>query len=174
MFILKQILKLIKLLHTDEGTFALALGFSLSLFPSLSGFTSFLGLISLLIVLVFRVQMGAYFLGAFFFSLLSTPFLNYFHQIGLYLLQNPELQNMWTHLYQNPLAHWLKFNHTQVLGGQIVSLILFPFAFLTFNYLILKYKNIVVLKFKNSKIYNYFSRTSIVIGYNNLLDGLKG
>lgn len=174
MFILKQILKLIKLLHTDEGTFALALGFSLSLFPALGGYVSILGLSSLIIVLVFRVQMGAYFLGSFLFALLSLPFLSLFNSIGLSLLQNPSLTPFWTILYQNPLMHWLKFNHTQVLGGQVVALIFFPFSLLVFKYLIEKYKNTVVKRFKNSKVYKYFSKTSLVIGYNNILDGIKG
>ncbi len=174
MFILKQILKLIQLLHADEGTFALALGFSLSLFPAFGGYTSILGLLSVLIVMIFRVQMGAYFLGTFLFALISLPFSNIFNSIGLWLLTKPSLETFWTSLYQNPLMHWLKFNHTQVLGGQVAALILFPFSLILFQYLIRKYQNTVVKAFKNTKVYKYFSKTSLVIGYNNILDGIRG
>ncbi len=173
MFLLKQILKLIKLLHTDEGTLALALGFALSLFPAFAGFGSILGLVSLFIVLFFRVQMGAYFLGIFFFSIVSLPLLGTFNSLGLSLLENPSLTTFWTSLYENPIWHWLKFNHTQILGGQVIALLAFPFMFFIFKILIQKYQHTVVKKFKNTKLYKYFSKTSAVIGYNNILDSMR-
>lgn len=173
MFILKQIIKLIRLLHADEGALALALGFSLSLFPAFSGFASILGLLSLLIVLLFRVQMGAYFLGYFLFSLISLPFLSLFHQLGLYVLTLKNLDGLFTVLSNSPLLHWLKFNHTQVLGGQILALTLFPFALWGFKALIEKYKATVVQKVKETKFYKYFTKTSAFLNYNNLLESLK-
>jgi uncharacterized protein (TIGR03546 family) len=173
MFLLKQIIKLIRLLHADEGSFALALGFSLSLFPAFSGFASILGLFSLLIVIIFRVQMGAYFLGYFLFSLISLPFLPYFHELGLKVLTLENLNSFFTIFSNSPAMHWLKFNHTQVLGGQLIALFLFPVSLVGFKILIDKYKATVVQRVKETKFYKYFTKTSAFLNYNNILESLK-
>lgn len=169
MFILKQLIKLIRLLHADEGSFSLALGLSLSLFPGFAGFASILGALTLLIVLLFRVQMGAYFLGYFFFSLLSLPLTKLCNQIGYSLLTNTSLEPTWTVLYQWPVMHWLKFNHTLILGGQVVALVISIPAFFVFYALIEKYKQTVVQKLKGTKLYKNFVRTTFFINYNNIL-----
>ena len=174
MFILKQLIKLIRLLHADEGALSLALGFSLSLFPGFAGFASILGLLTLILVIFFRVQMGAYFLGFFFFSILSIAISSPINSVGYSLLTNPSLESFWTTLYKMPVMHWLKFNHTAVLGGQVIATILFPFAFLLFNFLIQKYQKTVVKKVKESKAYKWFVKTTFFLNYNNVLESLKG
>ena len=140
MYILKQIIKLIRLLHAEEGSFNIALAISLSLFPGFAGFMSIFGLLTMLVVIFFRIQMGAYFLGYFFFSLLSLALLGPLNRIGHAVLMAPPLENFWTTLYDWPLMHWLNYNHTLVMGGQILALILFPFSLVLFNFLIQKYQ----------------------------------
>jgi uncharacterized protein (TIGR03546 family) len=174
MFILKQIIKLIRLLHADEGALSLALGFSLSLIPGFAGFASVLGLLTLILVIFFRIQMGAYFLGFFFFSLLSITLSSPINSVGYALLTNPSLESFWTMLYTWPLMHWLKFNHTSVLGGQVIALMLFPFVFIIFNFLIQKYQKTVVRQVKESNAYKWFVKTTFFLNYNNILESLKG
>lgn len=173
MFILKQLIKLIRLLHTNNGALSLALGFSLGLFPGFAGYMSIMGLFTLLLVIFFRVQMGAYFLGYFFFSLVSLSLLEPMNSLGLYFLKLPALESMWTLFYSWPVMHWLKFNHTLVLGGQILAFVLFPFVFLILNALIQKYQQTVVKMVKESRPYKWFVRTSFFINYNYILQSLK-
>jgi uncharacterized protein (TIGR03546 family) len=117
--------------------------------------------------------MGAYFLGFFFFSILSLLFLSPINAIGLNVLTAQSLEPLWTVLYTWPLMHWLKFNHTLVMGGQILALVLFPFCFIAFKFLVEKYQQTVVQKLKNTKLYKGFVRTSFFLSYNNILNSIK-
>ncbi len=172
MYILKQVIKLIRLLHAEEGAFNIALAISLSLFPAFAGFMSVFGLLTLILVVFFRVQMGAYFLGYFFFSILSLTILTPMNVIGLKILTAPSFLSIWTQFYQWPVMHWLKYNDTLVMGGQILALILFPLCLWIFNYLVQKYQKTIVLKMKNTKIYKGFVKTSFFLNYNNILESL--
>lgn len=158
--------------HKSENAFVLALSFSLSLFPGFTGLTSFFGFMSLFIALIFRVQLGAYFIGYFAFSLLSIPFLTYFDSIGESLLMNESLNPFWTQLYQWPVMHWLNFNHTTSLGGQVFALLLIIPSFFIFHFLILKYQTSVVQRLKSNKLYNSFMKSSLVLKYNTILESL--
>ncbi len=173
MFILKQLIKLIQLLHTDEGTASLALGFSLALLPAFAGFASVLGLLTLLLVIFFRIQMGAYFLGYFFFSLVSLLLLRPMNSLGYQILTSASLKPIWLSASKWPLMHWLNFNNTLVVGGQIYALIALPFVFIFLKKIIQKYKTTVVVRFRNTKFYRFFERSSLIIKYNNVLKTLK-
>lgn len=172
MYILKQIIKLIRLLHAEEGSFNIALAFSLSLFPGFAGFMSIFGLITILMVVFFRIQMGAYFLGYFFFSLLSLALLGPMNRLGHAILLEPSLDGLWTTFYDWPLMHWLNYNHTLVMGGQLLAIVLFPFSLVLLNYLVQKYQRTVVQKLKNTKLYKNFERSTFFINYGNILKSL--
>lgn len=174
MFIIKQLIKLIQLLHKDEGAFALALGLSLSIFPGFAGYISVLGFLSLIIVIFFRVQMGAYFIGYFFFSLMSLLLNSLFNKVGLYLLLNKSLEPLWQNLYGSPTFHWFRFNHSLVMGGQVLGLALFPVFLAAFYFLILKYQRTVAQKLRETKFYKSFLKFSLVIKYNNVIKSIKG
>ncbi len=47
------------------------------------------------------------------------------HRIGLSILTHESLYPCWQTLYQWPVVPWTNFNHTVVLGGLIVGLVLF-------------------------------------------------
>jgi uncharacterized protein (TIGR03546 family) len=114
MFLIRQLIKLIRLLHQDEGVLLLSIGFSLSVFSGWCGWASILGLLSLVVALFFRVQLGAYFLGTGLFALISLPLLSTFHNLGKQILENESLKPLWTSMYENPVFHWLKYNNTVV------------------------------------------------------------
>jgi uncharacterized protein (TIGR03546 family) len=56
-----------------------------------------------------------------FTALIIDPLL---HQIGLTVLTHQSLYPIWHKLYQWPLAPWSNFNHTLVMGGLVLGLIL--------------------------------------------------
>lgn len=165
MFLIRQLIKLIRLLHQDEGALMLSIGFSLSLFAGFCGWNSLLGALSLLIALIFRVQLGAYFFGTLFFSLLSWPFISVFHQIGLRVLNFSALQSLWALMYEQPFFHWLQFNYTVTAGASLVALILFPLVFMATHWAVLKYQNSVLKRLKATRWYKAFIKSSPVVLY---------
>ncbi len=49
--------------------------------------------------------------------------------LGLKLLREPALANLWTQLYNAPLVPWTRFNNSMVLGAAALSFILLPVWF---------------------------------------------
>jgi len=46
------------------------------------------------------------------------------HRVGHHLLTHPELQSLWTTLYNKNLVPWTAFNNTVVLGSTLIGLAL--------------------------------------------------
>ena len=68
---MKQIINLIRLLHSDTGQNQIATGLAFGVFLGFAPFISIQTLLVLFIVFIFRVQLGAAFLSAFFFKLIA-------------------------------------------------------------------------------------------------------
>ena len=49
--------------------------------------------------------------------------------LGLKLLREPALANLWTQLYNAPVLPWTRFNNSMVLGAAALSFILLPVWF---------------------------------------------
>ena len=63
------------------------------------------------------------------------------HVIGEAILKTPFLyDNIFTHLYNIPLLFFTKFNHTVVMGGLIVGILLFAPIYLLSNLLVKLYR----------------------------------
>jgi uncharacterized protein (TIGR03546 family) len=164
-FLLKQIFGFLKLLNSETGTNQLAAGiaagFVLGMTPSLS-------LQSLLIfvcLLIFRIQFGAAFLSAFFFKFVAYLLDPVFDAAGSKVLEAPELQSLWTTLYNMPLVPLTRFNNSVVMGSGIVALALFPLVFFISRQMILKYRVIVVARFKSTKVWKAIQATSLYQWY---------
>lgn len=170
MFFIRQLIKLIRLLHQDEGALLLSIGFSLGIFAGWCGWVSILGFLSLVIALVFRVQLGAYFLGSAIFAVLSLPLLTTFHTLGKQILQNESLKPLWTSLYQQPVFHWFKFNNTVVMGGSLMALLAFPFIFALTYWGIVKYQKAVLSKIRQTKIYKFFIKSTPIVLYQKYIE----
>ncbi|MCO5113688.1 MAG: TIGR03546 family protein [Bdellovibrionaceae bacterium] len=173
MFIIRQLIKLIRLLHQNEGAFLLAFGFSLGIFTGFCGWVSALGVTSALIALFFRVQLGAFFLGSAFFALVSLPLIPTFHKVGKFLLEMEALKPLWTTMYEHPIFHWLKFNYTITAGATLVSLVVFPIVFIMAYTLVIKYQEKVLTRLKQTRPYKAFMKSSLVLLYIKYLDQIE-
>lgn len=173
MFFIRQIVKLIRLLHQNEGALLLSVGFSLGLFSGLCGWASILGALSAIIAIFFRVQLGAYLLGTATFTLLALPLIGVFHKIGLYFLSMKSLESLWTAMYAQPVFHWVKFNHTVTLGASAVSVVLFPVVLLGTYAGVKKYQQQVLARLKNTRTYKAFIKSTPVLLYLKYLEQLK-
>lgn len=163
--LLKQLFNFLKLLNSDTGTNQLAIGLSLGLFLGFAPFISIQTLFVLAIVFIFRVQLGAAFLSAFFFKFIAYLFDQPAHHLGKAILEMDSLRPLFTTMYNMPIVPMTRFNDSIVMGSLVVSLILLPFAFFIFKKLILSYRATVVARFKNSKMWKAFAATKFYNWY---------
>ena len=171
--LLKQIFNFLKLLNSDTETSPLAYGLSLGLVLGFAPFFSIQTLIVLMIVFVFRVQLGAAFLSAFFFKFVAFLFDYPAHLLGKTVLEAEPLRPLFVSLYNMPIVPMTRFNNSIVMGSMIVSILLFPVAFFVFKALILKYRMTVVARFKHTKYWKAFTATKIY-GWYTKYDELYG
>jgi uncharacterized protein (TIGR03546 family) len=157
--LLKQLFQFFKLLNSETGTYqiawGIAFGFVLGMTPSLSLQT----LIVFLILLFFRVQMGAAFISAFFFKFIAFLLDPLFHKVGTATLEIESLKPLYTTLYNMPIVPWTRFYNTIVMGSGVLSFILTPFVFILSLYIISKYRKNIYEKFKQSKLFKSLKAT---------------
>lgn len=163
--LLKQLFNFLKLLNSDTGTNQLATGLSLGLILGFAPFLSLQTLLIFLIVFIFRVQLGAAFLSAFFFKFVAYFFDQPAHFLGKAVLENENLHPLFVHMYNMPLVPMTRFNNSIVMGSMIVSLLLLPVAFIGFKISIIKYRATIVARFKDTKLWKAFAATKLYNWY---------
>jgi uncharacterized protein (TIGR03546 family) len=134
MFWFDLIVKIIRILHSDESPRALAFGFALGSIMGLTPLLSAHNLIIFVLVLLLNVSISAALFGLFFFGLFAYFFDPLFHSVGYFLLVNLEfLKPAWTFLYNIPVAPLFRLNNTVVLGSLAVSLLTFAPVYFGFQ-----------------------------------------
>lgn len=171
--LIKQIINLIQLLHSDSGKNQIAAGLAFGVFLGFAPFISLQTFLVLFIVFIFRVQLGAAFLSAFFFKFIAYLLDPVADPIGRQLLENPSLRPIWTTMYNVPLLPMTRFNNSIVLGSFAISIILCPVLFFVFRILITKYRENLVKRLeatplwnaiKVSKFYNLYKKYNELYG----------
>lgn len=157
--LLKQLFNFLKLLNSDSGTNQLAVGLSLGLILGFAPILSIQAFIVFAFIFIFRVQIGAAFVSAFFFKFVAYLFDQPAHFLGKAVLENESLSSLFTTMYNMPLVPLTRFNNSIVMGSMIVSILLLPFAFFGFRVAITRYRATVVARFKNTKFWKGFVAT---------------
>ena len=164
--ILQQIFNFFKLLNSETGhnqiAAGIALGFVLGLSPTLSLQT----FIVFLLIFLFRIQAGAAFLSAFFFKFLGVFLDPVVDPIGRWVLEQESLRTLFVELYNIPLIPLTRFNNSVVMGSGVLAFILTPVVFYSSRTIILKYREAIVAKFKETKFWKAFAATSFYKWYN--------
>jgi len=128
--------------------FALSFGIFIGLIPK----NNILVHILFIFFLCFKINIPFFILSIVFFSFFSPLIDPVSDRIGYFILTLKSLNGFFTELYNMPVIPWTGFNNTVVMGGIILSIILFlPFYFLSLklvSYYNVKFKNRVV----NSRI----------------------
>lgn len=163
--IFKQIFGFLKLLNSDTGTISLCTGIALGFVLGMSPMLSLQGISILILALIFRVQLGAVFISSFFFGFIAYLLDPVFHIIGEKLLLSPSLQSTWTTLFNMPLIPLTRFNNTIVMGAGVLGLALTPVIFILSKFFIEKYRELVVEKIKETKIWKAIQATSLFKWY---------
>jgi len=165
---LSLIAKFLKILNSeaDPSQISLAIGFALA-----SGFLSFfspLNLLVLLVVFLLRVNFSAYFLGAAFFSGIAYLLDPLFHSVGLAVLTSPALEGLWTSLYSSTVWRLQRFNNSVVMGGIVLSLLLFLPLVLASNVLVRKYRDHILVWVRKTRLMQLFTASKLYSLYEKL------
>ncbi|MDH5711715.1 MAG: TIGR03546 family protein [Gammaproteobacteria bacterium] len=156
-----QIIKFIRVLGSEASPFQISFAIGLAM---IAGFTPLLSLHNVLvffILLSFRVNLAAFMLTLGLFSGVAYLLDPMFHNIGLSLLQNPDLQANWTSMYNSLFWRIAHFNNTIVLGSLVVSLAAFIPVVLLGNVLIKQYRDKVMVYLQDSKIARFLQTSKI-------------
>lgn len=159
-FLIKQIFKLIYMIHSETGTWqvaaGIAAGFVLGMAPALSLQT----LLIFACILIFRIQFGAAMLAAFFFKIIAYVFDPLFHDVGAWVLELPALRPAFTWLYNAPLVPYTRFNNSVVMGSGVVAFLFFPVVLILSSFLIRRYRETVFERFKQTKFFKAIKASS--------------
>lgn len=163
--ILKQIFAFIRLLNSDTGNISLAMGMTCGFILGMTPVLSLHSLVIFLILFLFRIQIGAAFLMAFFFKFTAFLLDPAFHFVGSKVLEMQSLQGLFTQLYNMPLIPYTRFNNSVVMGSAVITFSLAPLVFILGQYLITKYREEVVARFKDTKFWKAVQATKFYQWY---------
>jgi uncharacterized protein (TIGR03546 family) len=149
---LSMIAKFLKVLNSETDPSQISVALALSMITGFLPLFTPLNLFILFLVLVLRVNISSYLLGAAFFSGAAWFLDPLFHHIGLPVLTAAPLEGLWTALYNTAIGRLQRFNNSVVMGSFIFSLLLFlPFVLLM-NMAIRRYRDHVLVWVKKTRI----------------------
>lgn len=163
--ILKQIFALIKLLNSETDTKQISMGIALGLILGFSPLTSLQSLITILILLFFRIQIGAALISSFFFSFIAYLIDPLSDQLGRSILESESLNDLFTKLYNMPFIPFTKFYNSIVMGSGILAALLIIPVYILSEIFIKKYREKILSRFKDTKFWKLVRATSLYQWY---------
>ena len=163
--ILKQLFAFIKLLNSDTGNISLALGMTCGFILGMTPVLSLHSLLIFLLLFIFRIQIGAALVTAFFFKFAAFLLDPVFDSVGQKVLEMESLQGIFTTLYNLPIVPFTRFNNSIVMGSAVVTFALSPFVFILSQYFIVKYRQVVVARFRETKVWKAVEATKFYQWY---------
>lgn len=161
MLIIRQLLKFMELLHKETGENQLAAGFALGLFMGFTPMGSLFWAAYLVMLIMFRINIGAAFLSYGVLKVLSFALDPIFDRVGYSVLSLPSLRGLFVAAYQAPILPFTRFNNTIVMGSLVVSFLMaIPFYF-AMKWAIRRYRVIVVQKIKDTWMWKAFKATKL-------------
>jgi len=167
----RYVIKLIKVMHSDTDPRQIALGLSLGMIVGLTPLTSPHNFLVLLAILLFRVNINAAILSWAVFSIFAFLLDPVFHQIGLLVLAKAgAFQGLWTTLYNAPLIPYTRFNNSIVMGSLIFSLIIFYPSYWGGKFIVVEYREVLMERFNHWKVVQIMKASSIYKWYSRYRD----
>jgi len=153
------------MLNSETGTNQIAAGIAAGFILGMTPFVSLQSVLIFICLFVFRIQIGAAFISAFFFSFIAYILDPVFHAVGTSVLETQALEGLFTALYNMPILPLTRFNNTIVMGSGIVSLVLSPLVYLLTKKLVAQYRVQVVHRFKATKAWKAMQATALFKWY---------
>ncbi len=163
--ILKQLFAFIKLLNSDTGNISLAAGMTCGFILGMTPVLSLHSLVVFLILFFFRIQIGAALVTAFFFKFIAFLLDPVFDAVGSRVLEVESLQGVFTSLYNMPIIPFTRFNNSIVMGSAVVTFTLSPLVFIASQFFIVKYREIVVARFRTTRFWKAIEATKFYQWY---------
>ena len=163
--LLKQLFSFFKLLNSDTGTNQLASGLAAGLILGFAPLLSLQALLVLTLCFFFRIQLGAAFLSAFFFKFIAFIFDPLTDRLGRSVLESEFLRPLFISMYNVPFVPLTRFNNSITMGSALVSLVLVIPMFFVFKAAVFKYRETVVARYQQTKIWKAWTGTSIYNWY---------
>ncbi len=163
--ILKQLFAFIKLLNSDTGNISLAAGMTCGFILGMTPVLSLHSLLVFLFLFFFRIQIGAALTAAFFFKFTAFLLDPLFHMVGSKVLEMESLQPLLTQLYNIPIVPFTRFNNSIVMGSAVITFALSPFVFILSQILVNKYREVIVARFKTTKLWKAIEATKFYQWY---------
>lgn len=160
-FLLKQIFGFLKLLNSDTGTNQIASGIACGLILGFAPAFSLQTVLVILLLFLFRIQIGAATVFAFFFAFIAWILDPVSHQIGMAVLEMDALKPLFTEMYNMPIIPFTRFYNSITMGSAVLSICLAPFVFFASRVLIEKYRATVVARFKQTKLWKAMQATGL-------------
>ena len=165
MFVLKLLVKLVKVLNSETSAASLAAAVTLGMVLGLVPLFTLQAALAVLVLLFFRVNIAAALLGFGLFKLGALALGGLFHSIGASLLENPSLFGFWTSMVNAPVLSLCALNHSVTLGATLAALALAAPLFLAAKALINLYRERfnewfaqlgIVTALRGSKLYRLY------------------
>jgi uncharacterized protein (TIGR03546 family) len=168
--LLKQFYNFLRLLNSDTGTVQIAMGVAAGFVLGMTPFFSLQSVLIFVALFLFRIQIGAAFTSAFFFSFVAYLLDPLFHSVGTQILETQALQGLFTDLYNMPVVPYSRFNNTIVMGSGVVAFVLSPLIFLSAFFGVRQYRVLVVDKIRKSKLWMSLQGTTVYQWYSKYED----
>ena len=169
MFWLHIISNFVKILRAGQTPRQIAGGFALGSIVGLSPVFTLQGLAVWLVILFFNVNLSSAILSFTLFSIVAYLFDPVFHWLGYELLVNVDaLKELWTSLYNAPIAPLTRFNNTVVIGSFISALVLTVPVYFGMKQFVVAYRAHIGSKIERWKIYQVISKSAVVRWYNRI------
>lgn len=164
-FLLKQIFSFFQLLNSDTATNQIAAGIACGLILGFAPVFSLQTVLVILLLFFFRIQIGAATLSALAFKFIAYLLDPVSNQIGMAVLETESLRPLFTRLYNMPIVPLTRFYNSIVMGAGVLSIIAAIPMFFLARILIEKYRATVVARFRETKIWKFWSATKIYQWY---------
>lgn len=169
MFWLQIVSNFLKILRAGQTPRQIAAGFALGSIVGLSPVFTLQGLVVWLLILIFNVNLSAAILSFTLFSVVAYLLDPLFHWLGYQLLVNVEaLKDLWTTLYNAPIAPLTRFNNTVVMGSFLAAIVLSLPVYFGMKQFVIAYRATIGAKVERWKIYQIVSKSAIVRWYDRI------
>ncbi|MDH3251225.1 MAG: TIGR03546 family protein [Ignavibacteria bacterium] len=171
MFWLKIIKDFIKILREGQTPAQIAGGFALGSLLGFSPMFTLQGLLVWLVIFVLNVNLASAILSITLFSLFAFLLDPVFHRLGyLLLVQIDGLRDLWTSLYNAPVAPLTRFNNTVVLGSLAFAVLSFIPIYVGMKRFVVAYRKNVGNRIEQWKLYQSLKKSTLVQWYLRIRD----
>lgn len=144
--------KILSALNSESEPKQIAWAAAFALVAGFNSTFSLLAVVSYMMICFLRVNLAIFFATFVLFSGLSVLLAPVFHLLGDALLNNEGLTSFWTGLYQGYWLRIFEYNNTKVLGGAVMSVILFVPMVALGQFIVIHYRHSIMAFINKFKI----------------------